>query len=211
MSSQGAKSGRSLPLAFWVLPRAPRLPASITASPSLHAISLILSLFHSSAGMTSIISVATQLGYASGLLVFVPLGDSVERRTWIVGSIIGTVLILLSTAFAPMLPFDSRELISSAHLHCSAIDSAIRGGYCSAQSPRTNRWNRHERFHLSSRSVKAGSFGARAGWQACFVFHPYGMRSLLAWSCLLFGVFLMDAGVQASHISNQTRIDASII
>jgi hypothetical protein len=35
----------------------------------------------------------------------VPLGDSVERRTLIVGSIIGTALILLSTAFSTTLPF----------------------------------------------------------------------------------------------------------
>jgi hypothetical protein len=47
--------------------------------------SAISTHFHSSAALTSIISVATQLGYCSGLLVFVPLGDSAERRTLIVG------------------------------------------------------------------------------------------------------------------------------
>src|SRR5271155_857942 len=66
------------------------------SQPLLHAIA---THFHSDAGSTSIVSVATQLGYASGLLVFVPLGDSLERRALIVSSILGTALMLLAAAF----------------------------------------------------------------------------------------------------------------
>jgi MFS family permease len=102
MSSQGAKSGRSLLVAFLGFAAGATVANIYYSQPLLHAIS---THFHSSAALTSIISVATQLGYGSGLLVFVPLGDSVERRTLIVGSIIGTALILLSTAFSATLPF----------------------------------------------------------------------------------------------------------
>ena len=48
------------------------------SQPLLHAIS---THFHAGAASTSIVSVATQLGYGTGLLVFVPLGDSFERRS----------------------------------------------------------------------------------------------------------------------------------
>src|ERR1700736_5310415 len=102
MSSQDAKSGRSLLVAFLGFAAGATVANIYYSQPLLHAIS---THFHSSAALTSIISVATQLGYGSGLLVLVPLGDSVERRTLIVGSIIGTALILLSTAFSATLPF----------------------------------------------------------------------------------------------------------
>jgi MFS family permease len=69
--------------------------------PLLQAVS---TYFHTDAALTSTISVATQLGFGSGLLLFVPLGDSFERRTLIVGSIVGAAIMLLAAAFSPTLP-----------------------------------------------------------------------------------------------------------
>src|ERR1700681_1791750 len=108
MSSQGAKSGRSLLVAFLGFAAGATVANIYYSQPLLHAIS---THFHSSAAQTSVISVATQLGYGSGLLVFVPLGNSVERRPLLVGSIIGTSLILLSNCFFHHVTvFDSRDL-----------------------------------------------------------------------------------------------------
>ncbi len=50
------------------------------------------------------IAVATQLGYASGLLFVVPLGDTTDRRKLIIGTAAGAALLLLGIAAAPSLP-----------------------------------------------------------------------------------------------------------
>lgn len=61
--------------------------------------------FHASAAATGVLAVATQLGYAFGLLLLVPLGDTMERRKLIVSSAFGTSLAMLLVIFSPSLPF----------------------------------------------------------------------------------------------------------
>ncbi|BBP03401.1 MFS transporter [Sulfuriferula plumbiphila] len=51
----------------------------------------------------SVVPTATQLGYAAGLLLLVPLGDSMERRRLIVATTLCAVLMLLGVALAPTL------------------------------------------------------------------------------------------------------------
>ena len=51
----------------------------------------------------SVVPTATQLGYAAGLLLLVPLGDSMERRRLIVVTTLCAVLMLFGVAFAPTL------------------------------------------------------------------------------------------------------------
>jgi predicted MFS family arabinose efflux permease len=61
--------------------------------------------FRASAFSAGILSVTTQLGYAGGLLLLVPLGDILDRRTLIVASAVATSLILVVAALAPSLGF----------------------------------------------------------------------------------------------------------
>jgi predicted MFS family arabinose efflux permease len=185
MSSQGAKSGRSLLVAFLGFAAGATVANIYYSQPLLHAIS---THFHSSAALTSIISVATQLGYGSGLLVFVPLGDSVERRTLIVGSIIGTALILLSTAFSATLPF---LILVSYLLGLICIAPQLIVPYAAGIAEPKAR-GRTVGIVMSglligilfSRSV-SGFIGARAGWQAVYFIAAGGMLLLALMSALV--------------------------
>jgi predicted MFS family arabinose efflux permease len=60
--------------------------------------------FHASAAATGALAVATQLGYACGLLLLVPLGDTMERRELIIASAFGSSLALLLVIIASTFP-----------------------------------------------------------------------------------------------------------
>lgn len=57
--------------------------------------------FHVSPGSGGAIAVATQLGYAAGILLFVPLGDVVERRKLILRLFAAVSLALVAAGLAP--------------------------------------------------------------------------------------------------------------
>ncbi|QBD83536.1 MFS transporter [Ktedonosporobacter rubrisoli] len=57
--------------------------------------------FAVSVDQMGIIATLGQLGYAAGLLFIVPLGDSYNRRSLIVGSLIAVTLALIAMALAP--------------------------------------------------------------------------------------------------------------
>jgi predicted MFS family arabinose efflux permease len=48
-----------------------------------------------------LISMLTQVGYAAGMLLFVPLGDRLERRTFILTMLGAVVVALIGVAAAP--------------------------------------------------------------------------------------------------------------
>jgi predicted MFS family arabinose efflux permease len=67
---------------------------------------LLLEMGHSygaTAGHTGFVAVATQVGYAIGLLTFVPLGDVLERRALMMRMYGAVAVALLLVAFAPSL------------------------------------------------------------------------------------------------------------
>jgi len=59
--------------------------------------------FHVSAGRAGLVAVATQVGYALGLLFFVPMGDIFERRALMMRLYGAVAIALLLVAFAPTL------------------------------------------------------------------------------------------------------------
>jgi predicted MFS family arabinose efflux permease len=70
------------------------------AQPLLDAIASSLDV---SAGTAAFVVTATQLGYAAGLVLLVPLGDLLERRALIMRMTAMTVVALLAAAAAPSL------------------------------------------------------------------------------------------------------------
>jgi predicted MFS family arabinose efflux permease len=72
------------------------------AQPLLHRISTV---FHSGPGVTSWVITATQVGYAAGLLLIVPLGDLHPRRTLVVRLFCVAAVALVACALAPNLWF----------------------------------------------------------------------------------------------------------
>lgn len=59
--------------------------------------------FHASSGQIGTVAVATQVGYAVGILLFVPLGDVAERRALIVKLFAAVSVALLAAGLAPTL------------------------------------------------------------------------------------------------------------
>lgn len=57
--------------------------------------------FAISQGAASVSAMLTQLGYALGLLLIVPLGDSIDRRTLLAITLIAVTVALVATAVAP--------------------------------------------------------------------------------------------------------------
>ncbi|MEO1006189.1 MAG: MFS transporter [Cyanobacteria bacterium J06638_38] len=68
--------------------------------------------FDASVSEVGWIPTLTQMGYASGLLLFVPLGDRLERRKLIIAMLCLTAIALLMAALSPSLSF----LIFSSYL-----------------------------------------------------------------------------------------------
>lgn len=57
--------------------------------------------FHVSSGVAGLIVTASQVGYATGLMLIVPLGDLVHRRRLVCQLLLATTLALLAAAVAP--------------------------------------------------------------------------------------------------------------
>src|ERR1700761_8101966 len=60
---------------------------------------------HKTAREIGFVAVATQVGYAAGLLFFVPLGDVAERRGLMLRMYVGVTVALVLAAFAQNLPW----------------------------------------------------------------------------------------------------------
>ncbi|MCE7010385.1 MFS transporter [Kibdelosporangium philippinense] len=71
------------------------------AQPLLEVVSADLGMSHATAG---VIGTVTQVGYGLGLLLIVPLGDLLNRRSLIVGQTLLSAVALIAVAAAPTAP-----------------------------------------------------------------------------------------------------------
>ena len=74
--------------------------------------------FHASAAQAGLVAVATQVGYAAGLLCCVPLGDIVERRGLMAKLYAAVAVALLLVAVAPNLPMLVLASVAAGALAC---------------------------------------------------------------------------------------------
>ena len=96
-----AKSAPHAPLPFL------GLACAVGVSTMYYNQPLLLEMAHTygvTAGRTGFVAVATQVGYALGLLTFVPLGDVLERRGLMMRMYGAVAIALLLVAAAPTLP-----------------------------------------------------------------------------------------------------------
>lgn len=98
--------GLSVATAYYNQAMLPLIGASFTVSPA----------------HTGQVATATQLGYALGLLLFVPLGDRVQRRNLIMALLAGNIVSLLWCASTGSY---STLLVSSVAIGVSAISAQI--------------------------------------------------------------------------------------
>ncbi|HTD96545.1 MAG TPA: MFS transporter [Edaphobacter sp.] len=100
--SKSAKSSPRAPLPFL------GLACAVGVSTMYYNQPLLLEMGHTygaTAGRTGFVAVATQIGYAIGLLLFVPLGDVLERRALMMRMYGAVAAALLLVAIAPTLNF----------------------------------------------------------------------------------------------------------
>src|SRR3984885_9757687 len=94
------KSGPRAPLSFL------GLACAVGVSTMYYNQPLLLEMGHTygpPAGPSCFVAVATQIGYAVGLLFFVPLGDVLERRSLMMRMYAAVAIALLLVAVAPTL------------------------------------------------------------------------------------------------------------
>jgi predicted MFS family arabinose efflux permease len=139
--------------------------------------------FNANYATTSIISLVTQLGYASGLLLVVPLGDSFERRNLIVTFISGTALALLAAALSPNLP---ALILASYLIGLIGVTPQFIVAYAAGVAEPENRGRTVGTVMsglligiLFSRTI-SGFIGARTAWRTVYFFAAVLMLVLAA-------------------------------
>jgi len=133
---------------------------------------LIGDTFGAAPSMTSLVVMFGQIGYALGLLLFVPIGDRVERRRLILALLSANSLSLLACAFAPNFTLFAiaTVLAGLTNVTPQIIIPTIVG-----QAPKLTR-GRTVGFLLAGMSTGilvgrtlSGFVGGALGWQSVFM------------------------------------------
>ncbi|HSP36011.1 MAG TPA: MFS transporter [Thermoanaerobaculia bacterium] len=137
--------------------------------------------FHVRAAAASFVSTATQLGYALGLLLLVPLGDSLERRRLMVTMTAVIVVALLLVAMSPSLLF---LIVSSFILGAATIVPQIVVPFAAHLAPDATRGKVIGAVMsglligvILSRSV-SGYLAGYIGWRTTYVIAAVAMAIL---------------------------------
>jgi predicted MFS family arabinose efflux permease len=140
------------------------------AQPVLHEVA---SDFHSSAGPASLIITCTQVGYAAGLLLVVPLGDLYARRALVTRIFAAAALALVACALAPSLLVFG---LASVAVGCASVAGQVMIPFAADLAPAERRGRVVARIMtglllgiLLSRTV-SGLVAQLAGWRAIYWF-----------------------------------------
>src|SRR5262249_2102732 len=128
--------------------------------------------FGSPPSTVGLLITATQLGYAAGLVLLVPLADSHDRRRLILGVVAGGTIGLVAAGLAPTLPF---LLAASFVLGLLSVTPQLAIPYAATLADDRSR-GRSVGLVISglllgvllSRSL-SGIIGAHLGWRAPFL------------------------------------------
>jgi len=133
--------------------------------------------YHAAAGKVMFVSGATQVGYALGLLLFVPLGDVLERRRLMMRMYAAVIVALLLVSVAPTLAWLIAGsvllgLVASVTHIGRAIGTVMMGLLLGILLARTFAgWVSHVTvlFVYAPRVFPAGAFWVTAGWRYVFM------------------------------------------
>ncbi|HET7459023.1 MAG TPA: MFS transporter [Gemmatimonadaceae bacterium] len=122
-------------------------------------------------GRVGLVSTAAQIGYAVGLLVFVPLGDVVERRRLIVSLLVAVSIALAGCALAPGFGWLAA---ASFAVGLTTVVPQVVIPFAAALTPAESRGRVVGRLMgalligILGARVVAGAVGQVAGWRAMF-------------------------------------------
>jgi predicted MFS family arabinose efflux permease len=144
-------------------------------------LALIGAAFGAGAHETGLVSTLTQAGYAAGMLLVVPLGDSAERRRLLTLTCAAATLMLLAVALSPNLP---ALLASSFALGLATCAPQLLVPYAAGLVPVAERGRAIGKVMsglligiLLSRTA-SGFVGAHLGWRAIY-FIAFGAMAAL--------------------------------
>ena len=133
------------------------------------------------AHQTGLISTLTQAGYAAGMLLIVPLGDSEERRRLLTLTCGAATVMLLAVALAPTLPL---LLAASFALGLATCAPQLLVPYAAGLVPLAERGRAIGKVMsgllvgiLLSRTA-SGFVGAHLGWRAIYFIAFFAMAAL---------------------------------
>jgi predicted MFS family arabinose efflux permease len=156
------------------------------AQPVLHQVSRA---FSSGPGATSTVITATQIGYAVGLLLIVPLGDLHPRRTLVTRLFAVSTLALVACAVAPTLWFFA---LASVAVGAASVAGQVMIPFAADLAPEERRGRVVARIMtglltgiLLARTV-SGLVAQIAGWRAIYWFSAALMVcfALILWRAL---------------------------
>jgi predicted MFS family arabinose efflux permease len=124
------------------------------------------------------VSIAAQAGYALGLLLFIPLGDKVERRKLFAITLSATVIALVAMATAPTLPW---LVVASFAASMTSVAPQLLTPYAAQLAGPQNRGRAVGIVMfgllcgiLVSRTI-SGTVAAHFGWRAVYAFAAVAM------------------------------------